>query len=267
MAIKSVLVIGGSKGIGLALARHYSAQGIPVLTTSRVEPGERGIPWVQHDVANREFPPAVTRWLAAAPRGRLVLQTAATFGPVGPIQSVDLDQWARAIEVNVTGTARTLQAAVPLLTSQDRVVAFLGGGIGGPNMQPRATAYTTSKIAVAGLIEAVADDAGCRVPVIGVSPGAFPTDFTAAVLETPPEIAGAELIKQVQSVRSSDFDISRLVEVLDAIAGYAGERLGGRIISAQRDDPLSAAEAVNQSPELFRLRRVDGFSIVAGKRW
>lgn len=270
MGLNGVAIIGGSRGIGLALAEHFLGLGLPVAVLSQTEP-ERSVSsrtaWIQGDVTDPERLDRVADWLGGIAPGRLVVITAAAFGPVGPITSVDLDRWAHTIQINLAGAANVLGRLMPGLRAQDRIVFFLGGGVGGPRMQPRATAYTTSKMGLAALIEAVARDPECGVPVIGLAPGAFPTDFTKEALAVDPAVAGADLRSQVTTARAAVFDISRVVASLDTLMGSPGTLLSGRCLAAQRDDLQGAADLAQESTDLFRMRRVDGESVVVQETW
>lgn len=268
MSIGAVAVVGGSRGIGAELARYYAARGIPTLALARTFPESLGSAQKQYcDVVSMVGLRGLSSWLDACRAPRLVIVTAAMLGPVGPIQSVDMKAFAQAVTVNVMGAANVLATVIPALNSGDRVVMFLGGGVGGPTPQPRVPAYITSKSALTGLIESVARDPLTKVPVIGLAPGAFPTALTRPALEVPRGIAGEALVEQVTHSQSLPMDISRVLAALEAISSPLGLSLSGRHLSANRDDLDAVARGCQQSDDLCRLRRVDGISVRVADSW
>jgi NAD(P)-dependent dehydrogenase (short-subunit alcohol dehydrogenase family) len=194
-----------------------------------------------------------------------VLITAATIGPVGPLHLVDMPAWIGALATNVGGTARIVAELMPALGSDDVIVVFSGGGVGGPNPQPHVSSYTTSKIALMHLVEVAARENPEGPSVVAIAPGSFPTTFTDPVLDADPAIAGEQLLHDVRRTKQTPFDATALDELLDYLESADARWLSGRSLSARRDTPAALelrAEAERGSHDLFRLRRVDGHGVV-----
>ena len=268
MATGSVGIVGASRGLGAALAEAYASQGREVVGFARSAPqaGMR-IPVLAADVRSVELLGSLREWIEGAPGPRLVVVTAGVLGPVGGIGVVDAERWAEALRVNLVGAANVLHVLAPFVTSEDRVVFFTGGGVGGPRMQPRVSAYTASKAGLAVLLEEVASDDSFAAPVIGVAPGAFPTGFADEVLEMGSDVAGSELFEQVSRNREVEFDLSPVLSALDFIESPQGASLNGRIASAQRDDLAEVSALCSSSNDVFRLRRVDDRSVRVVAPW
>ena len=190
-----------------------------------------------------------------------LLVCAATIGPVGPLGAVDPADWGRALETNVVGPVRILSRTLPHLGADDVVVLFSGGGVGGPRPQPRVSAYTTSKAALTHVVEVTAAENPDGPVVVAVAPGPFPTDFTAAVLQADPELAGVDLLADVTRTSKLPFDASHLDRLLRHLEAAPRRALSGRTLSAARDS-LAALDALDAADrDLYRLRRVDGTSV------
>ena len=261
-------IIGASRGLGAAMLEAYGRQRRVVTGFSRSGIGlEAGTFTAVADVTAREALNSVERWLEKAGEPRLVVVTAAVLGPVGGIGRVKVNEWAEAVRVNLVGAANVLHVLAPIVSSEDRVVFFTGGGVGGPKMQPRVSAYTASKAGLAVLLEEVASDDSFAAPVVGLAPGAFPTGFADEVLQVGATVAGDELLEQVSSVKNRDFDLAPVLSALDFIESPEGAALNGRIVSAQRDDLREVSSLCLSSNDVFRLRRVDDRSVRIVAPW
>lgn len=281
MTERLTVVIGASRGIGRHLATVAASKGHTVLIAAR---NGNELELLADELMGFEVPVSVLvgdllageglDQLAAEIRSHEgpvgVYVTAATIGPVGPFLSMDLDAWSAALVANVAGTARVLQASLAAMKKTDIAVLFAGGGVGGPRTQPRVSSYTTSKAALANLVEVVARELGeDGAALMAIAPGAFPTGFNDAVLATDPEIAGEELLTDVTKNNAKEFDASRLDALIEYLEHVDCRPLAGRILSARWETPDALEESredIRTSVDMFRLRRVDG-DVVTARSW
>lgn len=268
------MVVGGSRGLGRHLALRALGRGDRVLATGRRAPelerladevgqvdGDR-LEVLAGDFLASDAPlDAVRSWLQVGTGPMTVVVSAATLGPVGPLTAVDLEEWAASLAANVVGTARIFASLLPLLAPDDLVVTFAGGGVGGPRPQPHVSSYTVSKTALSHLVEVVARENPDGPVVVSVAPGAYPTEFTAAVRDVDPALAGEALLADVAKTASLPFDTGDLDGLVDYLESGA-RWLSGRTVSARRDTPDRLQE-IEPTDDLFRLRRVDGVGVVA----
>jgi NAD(P)-dependent dehydrogenase (short-subunit alcohol dehydrogenase family) len=162
-----VVVTGGTRGIGAAIAARFRAAGDTVLAPGRAE----------CDVTDED---AVTTYFAAA--GPVdVLVNNAGISSSAPVSRTSLSDWNGQIEVNATGAFLCTRAVLPGMRSRDRgrivTVASTASHVG-----YRYTAgYTASKHAAVGLMRAVAAElAGTGVTANAVCPAFVRTDMTAS---------------------------------------------------------------------------------------
>ncbi|MEU4671602.1 SDR family oxidoreductase [Amycolatopsis sp. NPDC023774] len=161
-----VVVTGGTRGIGAAIAEHFIAAGDTVHA-----PGRR-----ECDVTDEQ---AVRSYFAEL--GPVdVLVNNAGISSSAPTAKTSLEDWRSQFEVNATGAFLCTREVLPGMRSRDRgrivTVASTAGHVG-----YRYTAgYTASKHAAVGLMRAVAAEiTGTGVTANAVCPAFVRTDMTA----------------------------------------------------------------------------------------
>ncbi len=161
------LVTGGTRGIGLAIARRLASDGAQVVVTARHPPAEEpdhGITYVNADVTDETsmggaVPAAGLDWLVCN----------AGTGLVQPLAETSLAEFDRVWRVNVRGCLLTVQACLPALRRSARAAVVLIASDAGVLGEPETGAYSVSKAAVIMLGKMLACDlgpAGIRVNVL-----------------------------------------------------------------------------------------------------
>ena len=184
---KTVLITGGSRGLGLALGREFVSRGACVAICARdVEELERAssdlvrpsrpVLALPCDVSNME---EVGR-MAEAVREHFgaidVLVNNAGVIEVGPVETMTMADYEEALDINLRGPLHTMLAVIPEMRQrgEGRIVNItsIGGKIAVPHMTP----YTTSKFALVGLSKAMrAELAKDGIVVTTVCPGLMRT--------------------------------------------------------------------------------------------
>jgi NAD(P)-dependent dehydrogenase (short-subunit alcohol dehydrogenase family) len=181
------LITGASQGLGKAIATEFVREGSHVAICAR----------------NGDLFPAVVAELQEAATGRqkvlaaecdvssevevyelfrrieselgsvdVLVNNAGVYGPKGESENVPLDEWRRAIEINLFGTFLPSRAAIPQmkLRGRGKIINLSGGGATNP--LPRFSAYAASKAAVVRLTETLAEELeGFSIDVNAVAPG------------------------------------------------------------------------------------------------
>ncbi len=90
----------------------------------------------------------------------VLFNNAGSFGPSGRVDEVDFDEWARTLDVNVTGTLVCAASAFRIMREQQpgggRIIN--NGSVSARRPRPRSVAYTASKHAVTGITRSIALD-------------------------------------------------------------------------------------------------------------
>ncbi len=274
LAGKVAVVTGGSRGIGLAIARALGRQGARVaiasrtgreLEEARAALEREGVDVLAKpaDVARLEDAQAlvdavVARW------GRVdaLVNNAGVNGAIGRIDECDAGEWKLAFEVNVFGAMHMCRAVLPTMRARRRgkIVNLAGGGVGGPGVAPRVSAYTASKAAVVQLTESLAREvAEDGVQVNAIAPGAVVTEMTAAIVAAGPERVGKELYERTFAQRQAGGESPELAARLVAwLVSDASGALTGKMLSAKWDKVEAIDGASANRSSLFTLRRIDG---------
>jgi NAD(P)-dependent dehydrogenase (short-subunit alcohol dehydrogenase family) len=171
----TVLVTGGSSGLGAAIVAAVAAEGgTPVVLD--LQPPANGFAFRRVDLASPREAEAAVREVAEEHGGLDAVVTAAGTDACGDILDVDADAWDRVVAVNLLGTAAVVRAALPALERAGGRVVTVASTLG-LRALPAATAYCASKFGVVGFTRALASELGDRVGVTLLIPGGMRTHF------------------------------------------------------------------------------------------
>jgi NAD(P)-dependent dehydrogenase (short-subunit alcohol dehydrogenase family) len=165
-----VVVTGGTRGIGRAVAARFEAAGDRVVALGRADA----------DVTSEEAVAAAFESIGAVD----VLVNNAGVSASADVARTTLDDWRAQVDVNATGAFLCTRAVLAGMRSRDRgriVTVASTAGLAGARY---TAAYTASKHAAVGLMRAVAAEvAGSGVTANAVCPAFVRTDMTAASVE------------------------------------------------------------------------------------
>ena len=188
---KSVLVTGGSKGIGLGIASVFAKAdaNVAIGARSRADSavtaldglGAGKVVGVAVDVSDRDSCTAMARAVVEAFGGLDVLCANAGIFPDAPLQTMTPDQLADVLDVNVKGTVYSVQACLDALIASGRGRIVLTSSITGPITGfPGWSHYGASKSAQLGFMRTAAIElAPHKITVNAVLPGNILTEGLA----------------------------------------------------------------------------------------
>lgn len=180
---KSVLVLGGSRGIGAAIVRRFATEGATVIFTyagSREAAehlaAETGSTAVQTDSADRDA--VIARVRESGPLDVLIVNSG--FAIFGDALEQDADEIDRLFRVNVHAPYHASVEAARQMPEGGRIVVI--GSVNGDRMPlPGMASYALSKSALQGMARGLARDFGPRGITINiVQPGPIDTDANPA---------------------------------------------------------------------------------------
>ena len=194
---RTAVVVGGTTGIGRAIALGLAEAGANVVSTARrralvddvataIESCGRRTLRLVSDVLDVRSLEAVRDACLDAFGAIDILVSAAGITKRVPTLSMDEADWDAIITTNLTGTLRACRVFGAPMVERHRgriiTIASLSSFVG----LFEVAAYTASKSAVAGLTRALAVEwAGSEVTVNAIVPGVLRTDLNRALLDSP----------------------------------------------------------------------------------
>jgi NAD(P)-dependent dehydrogenase (short-subunit alcohol dehydrogenase family) len=237
---KTALVTGGTRGIGMMIARGLLQAGAEVVISSRkAEACEQAVATLSAFGQVRAVPADLSRHeeckrLAADVLAHtdsldiLVNNAGATWGE--PLESFPPAAWDRVLDLNLKSPFWMVQELLPALrragTQDDPARVINIGSIDGIHVSPMSTySYSTSKAAIHQLTRVLAKELGPQhITVNAVAPGPFPSKMMAATLDTFGEaIAASAPLRRI----GRDDDMAGIAIFL---ASRAGSYLNGAVI-------------------------------------
>lgn len=190
----------------------------------------------------------------------VLVNNAGVYGPMGPIESVEWDAWARAMEINIYGSVLPCRAVLPHFKQQryGKIVQVSGGGATNP--LPRISAYAASKAAIVRFAESLALEVrDCGIDVNAIAPGALNTRMLDEVLAAGPEKVGQAFHDRMITIKAqggTPLDTGASLAVF--LGSRASDGVTGRLISAVWDpwaDLPSHRDDLERS-DVYTLRRI-----------
>ncbi|MEJ2895124.1 SDR family NAD(P)-dependent oxidoreductase [Bordetella avium] len=195
---KTVLISGGSGGMGMSIAHRFTQEGAIVVLADLIAPdterlqrifGDLPYPhWVQLDVTQAASWEQAVAYVVEQYQHLDVLVNNAGVVMRGShaIDELPLDDWQRLFSINVDGTLLGLQAAIRVMKQQSQGGSIVNlGSVAGQVGSRDAGAYGASKAAVTNLTKQAALSAarfGYKVRVNAVHPGYVWTPLVEAKL-------------------------------------------------------------------------------------
>jgi 3-oxoacyl-[acyl-carrier protein] reductase len=244
---KAVLVTGGTRGIGRAIAEAAAAAGAKVCVLARKPDeleetakalSEIGAPvhTVQGSVGDADIAAtAVRETIEALGRCDVVVNNAAINPVFGPLIEADLGAVTKVFDANITAPLRFVRAAWHQYMKEHGGVVLNVVSVGGIRPGPMIGAYNVSKAALIHLTRQLAQELAPSVRVNAIGPGLVKTDMARALWE-PNEQAMARAHALGRLGVPDDIGSAALFLISDAASWLTGELLivdGGASVSAR----------------------------------
>jgi NAD(P)-dependent dehydrogenase (short-subunit alcohol dehydrogenase family) len=269
----NALITGSSQGLGKVIAEHFLREGAHVALCARSEtdllatrdelaknfPAQKVVAKTC-DVSNESQVNALVAF-ATHELGSLqaLVLNAGIYGPMGATEEVSLEEWRRAMDINLYGVLLPCRAVIPQFkkATRGKIVVLSGGGATNP--LPNISSYAASKAAVVRLMETLAEELkSFHVDVNAIAPGALATRLVDEVLAAGPEKVGAafyEKNKQWKEKGATPMEFGAALAVY--LASPQSDGITGKLISAQWDpwEKLHEHKA-DLNSDIYALRRI-----------
>lgn len=188
---KTAIVTGGSRGIGLAIARALAERAADVLICAREKAALDGavedlrskaksrVEGTICDVRDYEQVRAMVEKAARLFGGVDILINNAGVGFFRKIEELSIEEWRATIETNLSGAFYCSKEVIPLMKQRGGGFIINIGSLAGRNAFAGGTAYNASKFGLIGFSEALLQDVRYdHIRVSCIMPGSVNTGFS-----------------------------------------------------------------------------------------
>lgn len=179
---RTVLVTGGARGIGLAVARRFAALGDNVAVTYNTSPPPDDLFGVPCDVTSADSVDAAFKAVEERFGPVEVLVSNAGITKDGLLLKMSEESFTSVIDTNLTAAYRVAKRATPaMLRARSGRIVLVSSVVGLLGAAGQAN-YAASKAGLVGFARSLARELGSRsITVNVVAPGPVETDMTAAL--------------------------------------------------------------------------------------
>lgn len=192
--MKHYLIVGGTRGIGAALAAQLIGEGHSVTIWARNAVDVDGAHFFINNPAERAPDlaglPEVLDGLVYCP-GSINLK---------PFARLSVDDFLQDFQINVLGAVRTLQSVAPLLKKSSHASVVLFSSVAATLGMPFHASVASSKAAIEGLVKSLAAEWAPAIRVNGIAPSLTDTSLAEKLLNTADKMDAAAKRHPLQKV-------------------------------------------------------------------
>ena len=271
---KKIIVTGGSLGIGLAVAKACATQGAEVIIVARNQDDLdkslekiRSISDKNHlayslDVSDLNAINIFTEWI----KDRNldidgIVNCAGIYGPIGKTTTVNMEDFTKAININLLGTVYMCSALAPLLKSNSnkKIVNFSGGGAASPF--PNYSAYASSKAAIVRFTENLSIELkDNKFDINSIAPGFVITRLHEQTISAGSSVAGSNFYDNTkQQIKEGGIPPEKAADLTVFLLSDSSNGITGKFISAPWDpwEEKVFQEKLKSDNDFATLRRID----------
>jgi len=199
----------------------------------------------------------------------ILVNNAGIYGPMGPIEKVDSQDWAKAVEINLCGVFYCCKHIVSHMKENNygKIINLSGGGATAP--LPFISAYAASKAGVVRFSETLAGECiDFKIDVNSIAPGALNTRLLDEVLSAGPGVVGKDFYeKALKQKKEGGVPLEVGVELCVFLASSESDGITGRLLSAKWDAWKSLPDHRKElsGSDIYTLRRI--IPQDRGKKW
>ena len=272
---RTAIITGASHGLGFEIASKYVFSGASVVICAREEEALyrarkalEQIATAEQKVASRvtdvscdeDVRELIGFTVEQLGHIDILVNNAGVYGPKGPVERIDWEEWVRAININLLGSVLMCRAVVPHMKKQEygKIVQLSGGGATNP--LPNLSAYAVGKAGIVRFIETLAMEvAEYSIDANAVAPGALNTRMLDEIIDSGPTSVGQSFYaKALEQKASGGAGLEKGSELAVYLGSAASDGISGKLISAIWDPWVNLAEYRSElnGSDIYTLRRI-----------
>lgn len=271
---KTIIITGGSLGIGFAIANKCAEEGAKVIIIARnkgdlanslsklSKNSNRNHISYSLNVGDFDAIKEFTIWL----KGKNLeinglVNCAGIYGPIGKTTQVDMRKFTEAVQINFLGSVYMCNSIAPLMKSNSRkkIINYSGGGAATPF--PYYSAYATSKIAIVRFTENLSIELfEDNFDINCVAPGFVITRLHQETLKAGLDKAGKSFFTNTKKqIESGGVPPEKTVDLTLFLLSKDSDGITGKFISAPWDPWQSSdfQQRIKIDQDFATLRRID----------
>ncbi|HET6630063.1 MAG TPA: SDR family oxidoreductase [Woeseiaceae bacterium] len=216
---KTVIVTGGSEGVGAAVARRFADAGANLVLVARgreklerlaeeLRPKARVLTCAM-DVTDEAAGPALLERAEREFGAVHVLVNNAGYHHRGPVEKVEARELGRMIDVNLKAPIVLSRLALPYLRKSGEGAIINVASLAGRTPVPGAATYSASKFGLRAFTFALGEElAGSRIKIAAVSPGPIDTGFIMTNIDAVADITFSQPLSTADEVAQVVMDLA-----------------------------------------------------------
>jgi len=274
---KTIVVTGGSTGIGLAICKKIAEEGGRVLIIARNKKNiDSAISEISQiykqnhhgfsvDVSNIDEVKNVCNIIKQATEIHGLVNCAGVYGPIGKSTDINMNEFLDTIKINLMGTVYMCSELSNVFSNKYRkkIVNISGGGGGGSF--PNYSAYAVSKAAIVRFTENLAIELfNDNFDVNCVGPGFVATRIHHSTIEVGEKMAGKEFYNStLKQLSEGGVPPEKAANLTAFLLSEESNGITGKFISAPWDSwqDQTFQELLKNDKDFATLRRIDNKTV------
>ncbi len=270
---KVAIITGANQGLGLEIAKYFAKEGSSLLLVARnyekllcakkeVESiSNNKVEILTANVASlSDNERVIQRAIEIFGKIDILVANAGVYGPKGPSEEVDWDDWTLAIDINLKGAILSSRSVIRhMKKNRYGKIIFLSGG-GATKPMPNISAYAVSKTGLVRFAETIAEELkDYKIDVNAVAPGALNTRLLDEVLQAGPDKVGKTFYDQaLKQKETGGTPLDKGAKLCVYLASDKSDGITGKLISAVWDpwQNLQKHKEILLSSDIYTLRRI-----------
>lgn len=274
---KNIVITGASEGLGFETAKNFLKKNANLIICSsnkkklsnaeiklkKYKSDYQKLNIFKVDVSNAE---QISNFIVLCKKKLksidVFINNAGVYGPIGPFEKNDWNEWTRAININLLGPILFTKLIIPILKKQKRgkIIQLSGGGATNP--MPNFSSYAVSKTGIVRFVESISYELkNYNIDINAIAPGVLKTKMLEQVLNKRKDIVGKVYYEKLKIFKKNNQNhFVKPIDLINFLSSPDSDGISGKIISAIWDNYKKWPKYKNkiQYSDIYVLRRTVG---------